>query len=1145
MKNITTLLLITFLLFVYIKHSINAEIEVVISVTSHFDDENLNITTLLQDNTYASNLSLENTILNLEGYSFVSWIVNNSVRKELLLNHTFVLTNDMELIAIFSPSDKHSVLFMDSNSKLLNIQYVSHGEDAQDIIDDLPSKPGYIISTTNKWDGSLSNITQDTIFTLQYEKINTNTFNLSVIYGQGSDTYNYNDLVTIEADAPEPNEYFNYWKVDNQIVSSNPIHSFTIFSDMEIEAVYSNEPIFNPPMVSISSNLHLRDNYKTFVGQKHVPSGYTLIEYGMITSQINQNITLSSDDILKYQGLNHTVQSNEWMMSFGETNHKYVRAYLVLRNSQNEILIVYSDLDTIQSETEAYYTGFEGATKGSYTPALVNLNNESWMLSNALLGTTADDKKVDSQSVRIRDLGGFIETRFSTASVSKISFQHAMFGTHTGNSRLTVFVSKDLSNWIPVSTPITPSSSLQEFNVSIDYTQESLVTNNITKDSELYIKIEKTLGSNSGATINIDEFNIHQIIEEPYIPEQRLLLQLDATEDVDISVSETGPWYELSTSITITAPEIEGLVFLRWENVVTDQTESVARVYTFDITKHTYLKAIYGEDDGTYTLLVDQNIAGDHIQLSQEGPYAYNEMIYVQASSVSNYDFLYWLNVKTNQIYTYNQDFFIYTTDNYHIRAIYQEAHSLYYTTDFTGPTKSSYVVGNLTLNNQSWTFDNAVLATVDSNRVARIRQGGFIQTQFAVSDVTQITFSHRVTSETATGKIRLQFSTNGLSWTDLSDAILSSSNDYSMTVYDLDLFSLWENGYFASSQDIYVRIFNSYTSNIEINNFILFNYSNFVGFPLKNYESNVLTFDFQSPFVTVLSLGDTWSPNVCYATDLILGDVPCQVEGTVNTSIRGRYEITYSAVDSNGTTVLHKVSKDVITDASLLGLTLSSYYRSIEGLYGLELEYALRSLLMNMTFITYGDVRFALENTDLLYEGSDELQLYYLDATVPAIWDEGNTWNREHVWPASRLPVARPDNSTRDMGSDLHNLVPENPTVNSFRSNNPFDYNPLGTSNPYEVRDPSKGNIARIIFYMFVRYDMLTLVEANPLVEEHEMGILSTLIDWHYFDEVDAFEMRRNQVIYEDYQGNRNPFIDYPHLVELLFFDHPNIPNN
>ncbi len=182
-----------------------------------------------------------------------------------------------------------------------------------------------------------------------------------------------------------------------------------------------------------------------------------------------------------------------------------------------------------------------------------------------------------------------------------------------------------------------------------------------------------------------------------------------------------------------------------------------------------------------------------------------------------------------------------------------------------------------------------------------------------------------------------------------------------------------------------------------------------------------------------------------------------------------------------------------------------------------------------------YGDARYTLDNTDQDPNNSNHIILVYRGTSVDSNWDYGVTWNREHVWPQSLLGVDA-SNNTVNMASDLHNLKPANPQENSTRSNKWFG--PESTYYAYEPRDEVKGDIARIIFYMAVRYyTQLSLVNLSGSQEPsiYQMGDLATLLLWHDLDPVDAFEIHRNDLI-ESYQGNRNPFIDYPVFADLIW---------
>lgn len=220
-----------------------------------------------------------------------------------------------------------------------------------------------------------------------------------------------------------------------------------------------------------------------------------------------------------------------------------------------------------------------------------------------------------------------------------------------------------------------------------------------------------------------------------------------------------------------------------------------------------------------------------------------------------------------------------------------------------------------------------------------------------------------------------------------------------------------------------------------------------------------------------------------------------------------------------------------VINTAILFSQIPNGYYDGAEGLTGTAMETFLREVVTDgYNGISYGDSRYILDETDRDPNNSSNVILVYLGTSVSGTWDAGVTWNREHVWPQSLLGVSV-DNSSIDEGSDLHNLKPANPSENSSRSNDYFDN--YRTSDTYEPRDEVKGDVARMLFYMTVRYSNLELVNTAPAT--YQMALLDVLLDWHQQDPVDDFERNRNEVIYS-YQNNRNPFIDHPEFVSAIW---------
>lgn len=193
--------------------------------------------------------------------------------------------------------------------------------------------------------------------------------------------------------------------------------------------------------------------------------------------------------------------------------------------------------------------------------------------------------------------------------------------------------------------------------------------------------------------------------------------------------------------------------------------------------------------------------------------------------------------------------------------------------------------------------------------------------------------------------------------------------------------------------------------------------------------------------------------------------------------------------------------------------------------------------------------------------------RLFYTSVYGTSLGDYSGAVNREHVWPQS---LSGGLFGTSGAGADAHHIRPCNQQLNGARSNKKYGdleeaeiehtyftsgnqaknfnllhdyYTPDYVSNSYngeisgysndavfEPRDDYKGDIARIIAYLALHYESLEGIVDNVMV-----GGYDTIMKWNELDPVDEYEMYRNDVV-ADYQGNRNPFIDEPELINKIW---------
>src|SRR5574343_28562 len=234
-----------------------------------------------------------------------------------------------------------------------------------------------------------------------------------------------------------------------------------------------------------------------------------------------------------------------------------------------------------------------------------------------------------------------------------------------------------------------------------------------------------------------------------------------------------------------------------------------------------------------------------------------------------------------------------------------------------------------------------------------------------------------------------------------------------------------------------------------------------------------------------------------------------------------------------------------------------AGYYDSLEGLSGTALKQALQNIIANPAVVrahNYGDVNDILKVADQNPLNSNQVWLMYVEAPRAKLdfqttSSNVGSWNREHIYPQSRggfanatddipdginvwLPTSADDIATGH--GDAHHIRAEDGPENTSRSNR--DYGLTGYNGPVGNQGSWKGDVARSVFYMAVRYNALSVVNGDiPDTTVGQLGDLASLLTWNHADPSDDFEMNRNNYIYTC-EYNRNPFIDYPALADYIW---------
>lgn len=337
---------------------------------------------------------------------------------------------------------------------------------------------------------------------------------------------------------------------------------------------------------------------------------------------------------------------------------------------------------------------------------------------------------------------------------------------------------------------------------------------------------------------------------------------------------------------------------------------------------------------------------------------------------------------------------------------------------------------------------------------------------------------------------------------------------------------------------------------------------------------------DNEAPSIETNSLREKYLLNEDYILDVSCTDnvdYSCQVTivGVFDLTEEGAFEVKLVATDKKGNVSEYIYQYQVVTNAASLNIP-NGYYDGIDGLLGEALKAMLNSIINDhqeypYTHNTQTDLWDILRHADEDPNNPDHIIGIYTGLSIakdcqdtinPPAFCEIEAygemklveWNREHVWSKSRGDFSDENHTAHN---DAHHLVAAERVMNSIKNNRFFEDCHDGDDDnivdrgygnftcnlwSFEPRDEVKGDIARMIFYMVVRYEDASFdLEVINDPEQYRdtnlpyYGDIDDLLRWHILDPVSEDEVRRNDIIFS-YQGNRNPFIDLPELVALIW---------
>lgn len=254
-----------------------------------------------------------------------------------------------------------------------------------------------------------------------------------------------------------------------------------------------------------------------------------------------------------------------------------------------------------------------------------------------------------------------------------------------------------------------------------------------------------------------------------------------------------------------------------------------------------------------------------------------------------------------------------------------------------------------------------------------------------------------------------------------------------------------------------------------------------------------------------------------------------------------------------------------LLTVSSLICAQIpAGYYYQAHGKTGAELKTALHNIIKEASMLKYGSGEGATWEGFFYTDQNPDGSVFDMYSNETRYFNGFNGIDGMHI--EHSLPNSWWGGIKNNAYKDLYHLYPADATMNMSKSNNPLGEvsgttirdnglskmgkNGFGntyTGNCFEPADIYKGDFARSYFYIATAYEDYASLWNSPMMQNNTWPVwqswaLQLLMEWNKNDLKSTREEERAEAVYK-IQGNRNPFIDYPDLVDYIWGDKTSTP--